>query len=237
MKSFSLEKPIFPLTSKVVALLWTLIVASKRLMVIVMYFAPVFGLFDLLNLFKWEQIQFVHRNDVNISSVLAKVDRWNYEDPSNPVPPHYTLYTGYDIGHYFSLFWLILFFHTYLNILVKCMFSKKFRDEATNLEIFVHAFENSNFPTPWKDWDERRGNVKEHLKRFRRVRSEMLGTMFVNFSMSCLMLMPFCYTGKTEHFNIVHMHEIRLYNAHDKCTKCTKLDNIKKCKRCLPAFM
>ena len=142
MKSFALEKPIFPLTSKIVALLWTLITVSKRLLVMVMYFAPAFGLFDLLEHLKWEQIQFVGKKNAYLFNLIPGLDRWNYDDPSNPVPPSYTVYTGYDIGHYFTLFWLILFFHIYFNIIVKCMFSEKFRDEANNLQIFVHGLEN-----------------------------------------------------------------------------------------------
>ena len=177
-------------------------------MVMVMYFAPSFGLFDLLNHLKWEQIQFAVRKEskllpeehflhlYNITPLpWSELDRWNYEDPVNPTPPNYKIYTGYGIGQYFKFFWFILFFNTFLNIIVKCIFSKKFRDEATNLEIFVHGFENCNFPTPWRDWDERSGKVQEHVERFKMVRLEILGIMFVNFITSGLMLMPMYYTG------------------------------------------
>ena len=106
-------KPFFPFSSKAAAFLWTTAAAVKRMMVLVFYFAPGFGLFDLLHHWQLEQIPFAvrkHRN-VTINDVLhlrniepmlwSKVDRWNYfDDLKNPTPPPYTLYTGYSIGEY-----------------------------------------------------------------------------------------------------------------------------------------
>ena len=180
-------------------------------MILVVYFAPVFGFFNLLYHWNFEQIQFAVRKNRDISPddvlqlynrthiLWSTLDRWDYTDPSNPTPPSYTLYTGYSIGEYFSYFWIILAFHTYCNILVKCIFSKQFREEANNLEILTHAFENCNFPIYWKDWDEGVGTVQDHQERLKMVRQEVLAIMFVHFIISSVMLSPMIYTGNSIH--------------------------------------
>ena len=62
MNCLALDKPIFPLTTKVIALLWTVFAVLKRIMIIIVYFIPVFGLFNLLHHWQFEQIQFAVRS-------------------------------------------------------------------------------------------------------------------------------------------------------------------------------
>ena len=58
MKTVTLEKPFFPIPSKIILLLWTIVAVTKRLMVLLLYFAPCFGMFNLLHHYQLEQIQF-----------------------------------------------------------------------------------------------------------------------------------------------------------------------------------
>ena len=171
----ALEKHFFPVTSKVVAFLLTLVATTKRMIIVVLYFAPSLGLFDLLHHYQFEQIPFSVRKNrqVKADDVLSlrlidpipwtELDRWNYfDDPHNPSPPHYSSYTGLDAGSYFKLFWIILLFHIGSNVALKLLTSKKFRQEANVLDKFIHGLENCNIPS-------RHGRI--WMKRLQRLRS------------------------------------------------------------------
>ena len=208
LKSIALEKPFFPFTSKIITLLWTVIATVKRLMVLVLYFSPALGLFNLLHHWQYEQIPFTvrkHKN-VTLNDVLVlrdidpmpwvKLDRWNYyEDPKNPSPPSYTLYTVYSSGCYFNAFWLILALHTGSIIALKLLTSVRFRSEASVLDMFIHGLENCNLPFPWKDWDEDAVTIEDHLCQLKSVNWEMLMTISVNSIFSVVMLLPIIFTG------------------------------------------
>ena len=208
MKTFSLEKSFFPTTSKMAAILWMSVGIIKRMAILILYFVPGFGLFNLLHHWKYEQIPFnvrlernVSDNDFlllrNIQSVRwSEIDRWNYENPSKPTPPDYSFYTGLTFGQYFGLFWLILALHTFSNVIVKLISCYRFRKEATLSEMVGHGLENCNLPMFWKDWDEGGGSIEEHRRRFSSVNKEMLSTMAVNFFFNGLMLLPLAYTGR-----------------------------------------
>ena len=209
LKSMALSKPFFPFfPAKVAAFMWTATTMTKRMMNLVFYFAPSLGLFNLLNHWKWEQIQFTVRKHRNVTPddqfVLRNIDpmpwtdldRWNYyDDPANPTPPSYVLYTGFNIGQYFGLFWLTLFLHTGTNILLKLLTSQKFRTEASTLDKFIHCLENCNIPSPWKDWDEDSVTVEDHITQFKSVMWEMFGTILINFIFGVIMMLPLSFTG------------------------------------------
>ena len=98
-KSMALSKPFFPFTAKLAALLWTFALMAKRMLVLVLYFAPSLGLFNLLSHWKWEQIPFAVRKRRNVTTddelVLLNIeprpwtdlDRWSYFD----FPLHLTI--------------------------------------------------------------------------------------------------------------------------------------------------
>ena len=67
-KSVSLEKPFFPITSKILVHLLALFSVCKRIFVIVIFFVPSFGLFRLLTHLAMEQIPFAVRQNRKISS-------------------------------------------------------------------------------------------------------------------------------------------------------------------------
>ena len=207
VKALALEKPYFPISSMIVSYLWTSVAAFKRMLVLVIYFAPGVGMFNLLHHIRFEQIPFAvrkHRrrsfNDSlflqNSTNYLWKdIDRWNYKDPSNPTPPSYIAYTGLSVGEFFGIFWLILALHTYSNIIIKLISSQRFRREASAIEMFSHGLESCYLPMPWKDWDDGVGSTTEHAQRLKMVTKEMLAVFSVNFVYSFIMLLPLFYTG------------------------------------------
>ena len=67
-KSVSLEKPFFPITSKILVHLLALFSVCKRIFIIVIFFVPSFGLFRLLTHLTMEQIPFAVRQNRKISS-------------------------------------------------------------------------------------------------------------------------------------------------------------------------
>ena len=127
LKSMALSKPFFLFLAKITALLMTAAFTFKRIMVLFLYFAPSFGLFNQLHHWQWEKIQFTVRKQRNVtpsdlfvlsnidSMPWSDIDRWNYNyDDSNPTSPEYCLYTVFRSGEYFGIFRFLLNLHTAL---------------------------------------------------------------------------------------------------------------------------
>ena len=66
--SLSLEKTFFPITAKIFVHLLTLFSVCKRILVLVVFFVPSFGLFRLLVHWTNEQVPFAVRQNRTISS-------------------------------------------------------------------------------------------------------------------------------------------------------------------------
>ena len=66
--SLSLEKTFFPITAKIFVHLLTLFSVCKRILVLVVFFVPSFGLFRLLVHWTNEKVPFAVRQNRTISS-------------------------------------------------------------------------------------------------------------------------------------------------------------------------
>ena len=64
---FSLEKIFFPFTAKIIVHLLTLFSVCKRILVLVVFFVPSFGLFRLLVHWTNEKVQFAVRKNKTTS--------------------------------------------------------------------------------------------------------------------------------------------------------------------------
>ena len=64
----SLEKPFFPINAKIFVHLLTLFSICKRILVLVVFFVPSFGLFRLLVHWTNEKVPFAVRQNRNIST-------------------------------------------------------------------------------------------------------------------------------------------------------------------------
>ena len=111
-----MKKTVFPTFAKVVIYLGSISGILKELLSIIIFFAPCLGLFDLLHHMKFEKIPFKARLEYAKHHVILKsdeiklqnlngtfywedLDRFDYsENPFNPVPPNYTLYTFFRQG-------------------------------------------------------------------------------------------------------------------------------------------
>ena len=211
VKATKVEKTHLETTSKLLVVLISFFASAARILSIICFFAPFFGLFDLLHHHKAEQIPFSLSKEgkygPNDTLVLynstpvrwGQIDTWDYTDEDNPTPPSYCNYTLFTLSQSFMIFWLLIFLHLLAVFFVKLMRSEKFQ-EAGKLDKLLHCMENLNIAYPFQDFDILHGSAEEHKKRFRNVNIEVLFTMFVNFLVHCLMLLPLWLTGQGNNY-------------------------------------
>ena len=216
MKTIKTAKGFFPFKTTFFVLLWGSVATLRRILSVVAFFIPSFGLFSILSHWQAEKIPFKMRLDyarkfgvspedkiglygLNETVYWSELDRWSYGDFSiryfNPTAPHYSLYTGMALNMSFVVFlagstlqFLILWF-------VKNRTSAEFRKGGNFFDKFTHVLLNLNFAFPYKDWDEGKHTIDEYKKRFQRTKIEMLTSLLANFVLSLVMLIPLLITG------------------------------------------
>ena len=218
-KQIKTDKEYLPKTSEVFVLLWGLFASAKRVMAIIAVFIPSLGLFSVLQHWQAEQMPYwirmigAHGTDVfgNVYNKIAyndtlelnglnktvywrTLDRTDWSDPSRPVFPPYTFYTGLTLGQTFVAFIALFILHFLVIILVKVLTTENIKNEKP-LELLRHCLENMNIPVPYEDFDIRTGEISDYRARRRKVNREMLWIMMVNFTVNMLMLSPLIYTG------------------------------------------
>ena len=138
LKTVAVEKPYFGITSKIVLMVWTIVSAGLRLIVMVLYFTPSFGFFSILHHWKKEQIPFAdqYRDQINKTGTLYlykvnitkdqwdKLERYSIKEKKGP---DYHAYTVFSLDWYFTFFWIILMIHISINIIMKLVISTHFR--------------------------------------------------------------------------------------------------------------
>ena len=211
--AISKEKIFFPMTSKIIVVIWAIFSTCRRLLAIVIFFVPSFGLLDLLYHWKAEQIPFKVRlknaDNYQISTFLKlhglkeetlwlELDRWNQDDSDKSTPPEYSLYTGLSLGNTFILFLIMTVLQLLVLYFVKNKSSMNFRRKSERrFNKIVHILENLNISFPWQDWDEGECcSVEQFRKNHDDVKREMFRTFGVNSFFSIIMLVPLWYTGK-----------------------------------------
>lgn len=206
LKTISIQKPFLPVTSKLVLMLWVVISSSVRVMSIVLFFTPSFGLFSTLGHWKLEETpysdalnsRFKTDNLVYLynSEPIAWANLNRYSNETSSIS-EYSVYTYFSLTEYFCGFWILLCLQTFTNFLAKIVCSKEFRKNWTSylFSSFIHCLENVNIATVWMDWDERKGSIEVHKKRHRRVVIEMVVIIIIRSIYHAVMLAPIVYTG------------------------------------------
>ena len=170
------EKPFLPLSSKVMIYIWGFFATVRRIMGLVAFFIPSFGLFNILYHWEAEQTPYQARltyasqktylpNDqiylYNMTETIywSEIDRWDYSsDP--PTPPPYTLYTGLSLLESFLGTIGLSLAHCVLVYIFKCALVQNFRKEKL-INRIIHVLENMNISIPFKDWDNVDTKIKE----------------------------------------------------------------------------
>ena len=206
LKSIGILKTFLPFKTQFILMFWIMVSTSARLMAIVFYFIPSFGLLGVLGHWKLEQTpysekiraQFEKNNTVYLynSKPVAWTDlsRYNYTSNSGP---DYTLYTYFSLQEYFGGFFALLSLHVIINALAKILCSEDFKSGPSSLLFkIIHCVENTNIPTVWKDWDEEDGTIEDHQRRHAEVTKEINTIIGIRSFFNAVMLVPVVYTGR-----------------------------------------
>ena len=167
------EKQFLPLASKVWIYIWGFFATVRRIMGLVAFFIPSFGLFDILYHWQAEQtpfqarlsyasqkqyLQFFDKDQIDLYKMSEPVswsefDRWNYDgNIPTPTPPPYSLYTVMSLEHTFAAIFVLSIFQCFVVYLFKLKFIKNFGKEKIINQI-IHVLENMNISIPFRDWD------------------------------------------------------------------------------------
>ena len=198
----------FPIMSKMIVLLWSLVAFARRVLTLFVFFVPSMGLFSILFHWKAEQLPFYYRseyqnltkpNDIlelyqSEENVLwSEVDRWDYSDPLNHKAPDYTIYTGLNLEETFQAFCLLMAIHFFTLFIIKRLTVEAFRNDSFFRQT-IHILEVMNMATPWKDWDYGKCSVEEFKRKHKNVNKEMLYNIVINAIFGLLMITPLMYT-------------------------------------------
>ena len=222
MKTLKTAKGFFPFKTAFFVLLWGSVATLRRILAVVAFFIPSFGLFSILYHWQAEKIPFKMRLDyarkfgispgdkiglygLTETVYWSELDRWSYrgafnrsyEGAFNPRAPHYSLYTGMALNMSFVVFLAISTVQFLILWLVKNRTSEEFRKGGNYFDFdkFTHVLLNLNFAFPYKDWDCGKHSKDEYKRRFQRTKIEMLTSLLTNFVLSLVMLIPLFITG------------------------------------------
>ena len=210
-KGLMARRDHFPMKSKLIAVLNSLVAILKRVTCNIIYYTPPLGLFSLLRHLQAEQIQFVgeplrlvdENGKVQFGDVTPflwnTIYRWDTDFNGNAKAPHYTLYSILSLRMYFILYLCITFCQTVAIFILKTKLSQGFT-KLNILSKLLHCFENTNIPSPCEEWDSGSGNASEHYKRMKANKIENLAVIFTNFICNLLLLVPIFALG--ENMNI-----------------------------------
>ena len=132
--------------------------------------------------------------------------RWDYSG-EEPSPPQYSLYTLLSLKQTFLASAVLLAVHLLVLVFAKLLTSTEFKGRGDYTNKILHIIENSNYATPYVDWDEGEHSTEEYRMRFLATVKEMALTLTINAISSVVMVVPLWYTGdlKTKTFtNLIH---------------------------------
>ena len=219
VKTFKTEKIFFGFTQKFSVGMWAFVATCRRILSIICFFTPSLGLFNILHHWQAEQIPFsirkkynlIHPKDqvylynLNDTIFWKDLERWNYyEDPNEPTPPSYSVYTGLTLKWTFVTFLMFFILHNIVMAIVKQLTSSDFKNEENQFNKLVHVIQNTNFSFPHKDWDCNDAESKTidgFKERFRNTEKEMIFSLLLNSFVSVAMLGPIWFTGKYYYFH------------------------------------
>ena len=212
-KTLKTQKIFFPTTSSIFAILWGVFGTLRRVLSIIVFFLPCFGLFDILYHWHAEQYPFTIRpgyhplpiDTIQLYNVTVgrwkELDRWTYEIGDEPIPPPYSLYTGFNLQNTTIMFLIIMVFHCISMAIVKYFTSVEFSRKGNYFRKFIHVLQNLNISYPFVDWDEGMFNLDEYRRRYTYTKKEMTCSFAMNMLFSWIMIMPLWYTGRYVNIN------------------------------------
>ena len=213
LKAISSEKGLLGMKSKIVIFLWAVCSSCRRILGLVLFFVPSFGLFDILNHWIAEKVPFRvrlnHSKRFGINSedrimlrglnqriLWTELDNWDYTDAESPTPPDYMIYTGLTLGETFVVLMILSFVQLIVLGFVKSFTSEKFRSGTEILyNKLIHLIECLNLAFPYQDWDREKSSVPEFKRKHKEVANEMFFNLLTNTIFNFCQLIPLWYTG------------------------------------------
>ena len=220
IRGLSGTKSHFPMTSQAILGLYVLMAAGIKVSSNILFLMPTLGIGNCLRHLQGERFPywsamgpypdfgFNHTIDItrdmvyfsNLSFPWADLTRFDYNNKSNPTPPDVTLYTQFELKTYLISFWLIFVIQTFLIIIAKKISNPKtFAKLAWNV-VITNCLENVWIQAPLQDWDEEHSSIPEYKKKQKRNMLEMAFVIFINMSISILMLVPIWILRKFQYF-------------------------------------
>ena len=209
LKTVKTEKQFVPFSSTFFILLWGLFSSLRRIISMVCFFIPSLGLFNILYHLEAEQIPFsiwqkhgktqmdrIVLYGLNATVRWGDLDRWDYSNSTEGMPPHYTEYTGLTLKWTFGLFFILTAAQFFATLLVKIFTSNVFSRKENFLNKFLHLQLSLNMAYPFEDWDNGSFSISEYRDRHKQTNIEMACSLTVNIIFSLAMMVPLCYTGK-----------------------------------------
>ena len=152
--------------------------------------------FEWISVDRWKKVGTLYQQYEN-----GTIIRDNFGEPLlNPEhlgsPPDYTLYVGFSVKYYLLIFFCGLGLQILAIFAAKSMLSKPFWNEFNWLEKIIHCLENSNVPHNAKEWDDGKGDSKEHIRRMKSNWIELLCVIIINGFFNLLLLLSLAFLGK-----------------------------------------
>ena len=145
----------------------------------------------------WDLIDRWTKNISEAPAALQIESEYNYVSVANKnyylEPPHYSLYTGLTLKETFYMFMGSSLIHIIIIFIIKWKFSFAFK--GINLEMLIHALENTNIAYNIKEWDSDKGSAAEHKTRMISNRNEGLALILASTIFNIFNLLPLLALG------------------------------------------
>ena len=192
---------ILSLTSRLVFGLRGLVAVCFKVICYVIYFAPFFGLSNLLAHWKAEQIPHEAHDDLSQFQYKPSIlYRTQFDDLESPLLPPYSLYTYFTLGQASAAFLGLLMIQAGIITTVKKSFSEQFRAAAWPSKTW-DILANLTIPDAFCDFDEvnngaEKRTPEDYKKSWSAVRKENFCLLSLHCLFNFLFLIPVMVTGK-----------------------------------------
>ena len=202
IKGLCATKCLFSMKAQAILGLFVLVASFIKVSSNVLFMMPALGLCNCLRHLQGERFPYwvamTYNVDVaedlvyfsNISFPWSDLTRFDYTNKSHPTPPDVTLYTQFDLMTYLLSFWVIFGLQTFLVILAKKISNPKVFEKLSWNAIITNSLENVWIQSPMQDWDDEYSSMEEYKDKQKRNGLEMGFVIFINMTISIVMLVP-----------------------------------------------
>ena len=149
--------------------LMTFVSVVKRTFAIVIYFAPVFGFFNLMG--HISKVELVSSKTRIFYSVESNGTRVEFQEKWRGIK-HYSELTGFNLKTYFIFMIVFILCHFGMILVTKYSLAINFKEKKNVFKKIFHILIQLFCPKIYQDWDEHVSTVDEAIKNYERVKKE-----------------------------------------------------------------